>query len=532
MNNMLYYQKAIDKVAEFLPIVSVEAQNDFKLKSEELLAEVKKSMYVKVPVVGSFSAGKSSLLNVFINKPGVLPIDTMPETAIAYEIYYGQYETVELYRDGNMIETKPISEIKDLETKPGDVAKVYCDSETVKELQERGIVMVDMPGIDSGIEKHNMAISQYIKSGTIFVFVVDVEQGSLKSSALAFMQELSKYNMYPAVILSKTDKKPEGEIKEIVDYIEYQMTRQGDTNPYIGKVCAVNNDVEGFKSFLNTIDAEKLLVEKINRIFNLIINSLVDDLKIRVSLKSSDVDNIENKIKEIEKEIANVKMESISCENADSPEKSTQDILDNVLEALKANSTDIATMIFNKESEELIKQKIVSVIRSEIIASFKDESEQFSRALGASVSNKVSEIAKIEINTEIMEGFNDLSNEITGLIITMFPSYYKVFAVVINLILRLILTKSDETIIEEIRLKIESKFSTIVEEIRPTILNITIENQNRIKEKIQNEMILKMEQIKEGLKEKIVDADKSKEVVQKEIAELNVAISSLESIKL
>ena len=80
--------------------------------------------------------------------------------------------------------------------------------------------------------------------------------------------------------------------------------------------------------------------------------------------------------------------------------------------------------------------------------------------------------------------------------------------------------------------KIESKFNTIVEEIRPTILDITIENQNRIKEKIQNEMILKMEQIKEGLKEKIVDADKSKEVVQKEIAELNVAISSLESIKL
>ena len=74
MNNILKFQKALDRVSEVTPLLIGEAQNDFNSKSQEFIDELQKSHYIKVPLVGGFSAGKSSLLNVFTQKPGMLPV--------------------------------------------------------------------------------------------------------------------------------------------------------------------------------------------------------------------------------------------------------------------------------------------------------------------------------------------------------------------------------------------------------------------------------------------------------------------------
>lgn len=114
MNNLMKFQIALDKVSEMSPLLVGEAQNEFKIKSEEFLNEMQDSQYIKVPLVGVFSAGKSSLLNVFTEKPDMLPVDTMPETAVAYELYYSQNESVELFRNGNKIDSKALSDINQL----------------------------------------------------------------------------------------------------------------------------------------------------------------------------------------------------------------------------------------------------------------------------------------------------------------------------------------------------------------------------------------------------------------------------------
>lgn len=165
MNNVMKYQVALDKLAEVNPLLEKESQEELKAKSEEFMDDVRESQYVKVPIVGVFNAGKSSLINVFAQKPGMLPVDTTPETAVAYELYYANNECIELYRNGKMIDSKPLSEIKMLNTEPGDIAKVYCESEPIKELQQKGIIIVDMPGIGSGIERHDAAIFNYPSSG-------------------------------------------------------------------------------------------------------------------------------------------------------------------------------------------------------------------------------------------------------------------------------------------------------------------------------------------------------------------------------
>ena len=538
MKNVMKYQMLLDKMSEVSSLLSDEAQAELKAKSEEFINEVQDSQYIKVPLVGVFSAGKSSLLNVFTQKNNMLPVDTMPETAVAYELYYAQTECVELYRNGKKIDSKQLSDIKQLDTKPGDIAKVYCTSEPIRQLQEKGIILVDMPGIGSGIERHDAAIFNYIHSGTAFVLVVDAEQGSLRGSTLTFMQELSKYNMYPAVLVSKIDKKPENDVKDIVEYIQYQMSRLGNSNPFVGTVCAVNNNLEGFQQYLDLLDPEMLVAEKFGLKLKQIITSLIDQIKVRVELRSKDIANVEDKIKQIDEEISNVKVE-LPTDNseADTPEKSTQDILDNVYEALAAKSTDIAQMIVDREDPESIKAVIVSTVRTEIIASLKEESEQYSTALGTAVQESISDLATIEVDTNFMNDFSEIFVILNGYISTLLNLggiWGKLAQVILPFlpnVLNWLFGKSDEDVLEEVRVKVMDKcVNEVITGIRPTIFKITVDNQKRIQEKIQAELVSKMEKVKEGLREKMADANRSKEEVEAEIAKLTSAITHLNTI--
>ena len=496
MNNLMKYQIAFDKVSEVTPLLVGEATEEFKVKSEEFMNEVHDSQYIKVPLVGVFSAGKSSLLNVFTQKAGMLPVDTMPETAVAYELYYGQSECVELYRNGNKIDTKSLADIKLLDTKPGDIAKVYCTSEPIKQLQERGVILVDMPGIGSGIERHDAAIFNYIKSGTAFVLIVDAEQGSLRGSTLSFMHELSQYNMYPAVMVSKIDKKPESDVNDIVEYIKYQMTKLGNTNPYVGKICAVNENLADFNSYINSLDSETIVAEKLGKKFKTIVNGVIDQLKIRIDLRTKDIANVDETLKKIDEEIANVK-EELPANNseADTPEKSTQDVLDNVRMALIAKSTDIAQMIINKDSEENIKSVIVSTVRAEIISSLKEESGQYSSALGSAVKDSVADLATIEVDTDFMSDFSDIFevvNEYIELLLAAGGLWGKIAAFLLPFlpdVLNWLFGKSDEEVLEEVKEQVTTQcVDQVIEGIRPTIYKITVDNQKRIQEKIQAEL--------------------------------------------
>ncbi|MBD5344069.1 MAG: hypothetical protein HDR90_03620 [Bacteroides sp.] len=536
--NKLNYQKAVDQITEMSSILDGVLLEDMNNKLQDFNELLAKSEYIKVPLVGVFSAGKSSLLNMFTEKPGMLPVDTEPETAVAYELYYSTTEQVELYREGALVDSKPLSEIKSLATKPGDVAKVYCNSQPIKGLQERGVILVDMPGIGSGIEKHDAAIANYINSGTAFVLIVDVEQGSLRASSLAFMQELSKYNMHPAVLVSKIDKKPEQEVRNVVEYIQYQLTKMGNVAPYVGTVCSVNHNLDGLNEYIASLDADKILAAKLNKSLQLIINSFIDQIKVKVKLRTSDVVNAEEKIKAVEEEIKNVKVE-VNHENsgADTPEKSTQDILDNVRQALHAKSYDIAEMIVNREDKDAIKSVIVSTVRTEIIMSLKEESEQYSTAISSVIQESIGDLSVIEIDTNFMDDFSDLIDTFKDYI-QNFLSFGGVWGQIVAVILPLLpdiikkfFGKSNEEMAEEAREKLLTACEKgVIEGLRPTLYKITVENQKRIQKKLVEELVAKMESVKEGLRAKIEDSKKTKEEVEKEITILNANIDRLKVI--
>ncbi len=78
----------LEQVLEVLKEVEVD-----KTECSTLLASVQKQQLV-IPVVGNFSAGKSTLLNRFLEK-SVLPTGITPETSLATELHYSANERIE-----------------------------------------------------------------------------------------------------------------------------------------------------------------------------------------------------------------------------------------------------------------------------------------------------------------------------------------------------------------------------------------------------------------------------------------------------
>lgn len=121
--------------------------------------------------MGNFSAGKSTLLNRFLEK-SVLPTAITPETSLATELHYSANERIEAFSNNDeKTESFELNEqsfevIKENAAKYSYL-KVYLNNESLK--NSAPLVFVDMPGFDSPISSHTHAILEYLERGVHFV---------------------------------------------------------------------------------------------------------------------------------------------------------------------------------------------------------------------------------------------------------------------------------------------------------------------------------------------------------------------------
>ena len=145
-----------------------------------------------VPVVGGFSAGKSTLINSFLGAD-ILPTAVTPETALATELRYSTEERIEAVTTHGGVERYNISEfvsIKD-NAKNYKNLRLYLNNENLKVIQP--LVLVDMPGFDAPIESHNQAILTYLSRGVYFVFLTSVEDGNITLSMKREIENIQQF---------------------------------------------------------------------------------------------------------------------------------------------------------------------------------------------------------------------------------------------------------------------------------------------------------------------------------------------------
>lgn len=383
-----------------------ESISKMEAKSKDIIDGLQNHFYIKVPFVGDFSAGKSTLLNTLMDNT-LLPTDVLPTTAVSYELYHSETEKLAIFHDGKLKETTTLDRINSLSVVPGDIVKVYVNNAFVKEQNERGIVPVDMPGIDSGIEAHNNAILNYIQEGTFFILVSPAPAGTLRGTTLRFADELKKYNLDMAVIVSKADQAAENGLQNTIDLVTNLAKQNIGANVKVGVTSSAEKKVQDVLDILNGIDAEKFLTKKYSLEVINFINTVISELQLQIRVLATDKSTYGQKIAELEAQketsLANLRSSDTTAQAVNS---SAEDILDDVREAIIANSAHLANTMMTSPNGDVINSELLNVIRPVLHNSFKRELTEYQEAIGDCLidfSDKVNEILQDKDNPLLKE---------------------------------------------------------------------------------------------------------------------------------
>lgn len=198
--------------------------NDFCLQLNQL-----KNFSAYVPLIGIFSAGKSSLLNLWLGQ-NILPVDQAPTTALATELRYGEQQSLIItLADGTVREVhyapQNALEVNNDATQEDQFACLTFPSSRLRDLQ--GLIPVDMPGVDSGIKRHVDAFYRYAERGAAFVVVVSAESGTLHASLTAVLHEIALQPVPVILVLTKCDKSTPESLENVEEEIAGKLSDMG-----------------------------------------------------------------------------------------------------------------------------------------------------------------------------------------------------------------------------------------------------------------------------------------------------------------
>ena len=208
-----------------------------------------------VPVVGGFSAGKSTLINSFLGTE-ILPTAVTPETALATELRYSETDYIEAVTESGSIERHEISEFGSLKDNARNFTnlRLFLNNDKLKAIQP--LVLVDMPGFDAPIENHNRAILTYLERGVFFVFLTSVDDGNITLSMRREIENLERFSKGFAFCISKTNLRAPDDVAAVKEKIADQLADYFD---YEGEIALLDMDGgENLNKILQTIDPEEL----------------------------------------------------------------------------------------------------------------------------------------------------------------------------------------------------------------------------------------------------------------------------------
>ena len=552
---------ATDVVKLNFPVADVVEK--IEADADVLLGRITKDNFIKIPFVGDFSSGKSSLLNAYIGSD-LLPTNILPETAVAYELYYAEDEKLELYSDGVLKETKnSLSQIKDFNVSPGDVVYVYINNEKIRSLNSRGIVLVDMPGIDSGIEAHNSAILNYIREGSVFMIFTDTEQATLRSSTISFIREIQQYGLSINVFLSKADKKPETEVQEIRASVEKVVKSLMSDDSVVGVTSSVEEKY-GYKdveAVLSKVDAEKIFAERYTGEVDAFISSVIAQFEMQIKLITSNAKDFDSLIEQLTKK----KTEAISslegkASQAQSLEGSADDILQDIRSALMGASQRLAMVAFSSKGDgQAFESELMSIIRPVLINSFKREMTEYQEVIGESMKELSADLSSVisvsstqgeslakdvleklgggnMVESLLQKGLSMLLAKFAGkkALTLLVGALYPVITIVVSFLpdlISLIFGKSNEQKTAEVRDKIESQvIGRVIDSLRPNVEQMLMENRQEAYNEIKAEIENTIEQIDENIKSVMDEKLSSEAEISERVNKLALAVEELKKI--
>lgn len=230
--------------------------------SNEVIVDIEnmaRNFSVRVPLVGAFSCGKSSLLNALIGE-SFFATSIDPQTALPAELSYANEERLIGYtQEGNKIglTRTQIKENQLNSLHPNGWLDIQLPNAKLAALPH--IRLVDMPGWDSGNDGHTQAIDSYASRSLAYCVVVSADEGSLHESIRIALQELNLHEMPVIAIITKCDKKPEKDVDDIAIQVAIEIEKILGKPPL--KLVKVSSRKKNVASFLDALGSLEELAE-------------------------------------------------------------------------------------------------------------------------------------------------------------------------------------------------------------------------------------------------------------------------------
>jgi Txe/YoeB family toxin of Txe-Axe toxin-antitoxin module len=318
-----------------------------------------------VPVVGAFSAGKSTLINNCIGA-NILPVAVTPETSLATELHYAGEERVEAVKKDGSVTRYTVNEMEKLKNDAPQYvyARLFLKSPALREIEP--LVLVDMPGFDSPLDSHNKAILEYLDRGCYYIVLSSgAEEKTLSASLIRRLREIKALERGISFFVSKTNMlASQNEIDELVEHYHSGLKNNLDDDMPVRPL----GDVSGGEvvNVLKAIDTDRLFFNIYQRRLKSLCYELVELLNIRISALKKDGEENLRLIAEMENSIHKIEQKAESLV-ADIQERysrlAVNDLVSSVGKALDASTDELVSvgMSGDREKTERLLNDIVRV---------------------------------------------------------------------------------------------------------------------------------------------------------------------------
>ena len=527
---------------------------DISVEKIEMFEKAIEKYELIIPIVGSFSAGKSSLINSFLNENYLL-VGITPETSVATEIRYTENnERIEIVKENDILETYSIKDIEKIKEHPerNSYAKIFLNNKNLKEILP--IVLVDMPGFDSPLEAHNQSILNYISKGSYYIILVNIEDGTLTRTVLRQIEGIKNSKKDFSLFLSKANIRSSSEIEKVREEMEFQLDDKLDIEKNVTPIY--KNGGENLKIILKSIDPEKIFKDlffpkiKENH-YEILENLSLKETGLKTSLDENKkiIENLQNSIKKtLEKK--ETMLEEAKQNNS---ELKINQIVNNVGRSL-SNSIDELTNVAYRGNNDLLCQTISDIVRNSLISETQYAISDIGKEIILNFKQNIMDLKYENINLNIidkisttignqLEGTNNwiknieapkFSNKnlyrsvstILAVTTSIIAPLLEIVIIFLPDILSVVFKKSKE---KEQKEKIKSE---LIGNIIPSLkLKIKGELKPLIKEETDKLIIEIGNKFEDELKEKTEILNKTQEEKLKNIEEVNKSLKIIEDIR-